>query len=250
MQNLTIGLKSGVNFTIVNPTVRYSVFENSESSGSPIFEKEYEPFIKNLGFQYAFLTYYSLNENFEITFQPGFYNYNYKYMNEYSWTGSQAYSVIYDFKHNIRYIDLPLGLKYNLKKKKLNPYLHAGLYYGLRENSTKYITKTENSTLGEYEFEREALGADSTIITSNIGVFAGLGLEYKFKRSKIGIELNYRYGFNTVTRKDYRYKQNTMIGKYYDVPDDIKLMNASIGILYTVSLKCIKKYPLPIYRNY
>ncbi len=250
MRNFTIGIKSGTNFTIVNTSVKHSIFENSESANSSIFEKEYGSFIKNVGSQYAFLVYYTFNNNIEFTFQPGLFNYNYKYKNEYNWTGTQDYSVIYNFKHNIRYIDLPLGIKYNLNWKKYNPYFHAGFYYGLKENSTKYITKTESSSLGEYKFEKEALGADKTVITSNIGIFAGGGVEYKFEHSKIGIEVNFRYGFNTVTKKDFRYKSNTMAGKYYDVPDDVRLLNISIGILYAISLKCVKKYPLPQYRNY
>ncbi len=250
MRNLTVGIKSGANFTIVNPTLRYSVFENSESANSDIFEKEYELFYENFAMNYAFILDYSISDNLELTFHPGFFNYNYKYNNEYDWTGSQEYSVIYDFKHSIRYVDLPLGLKYNLKGDKFKPFIHAGIYYGLRENSTKYITRTENSSLGEFEFEKETFGADSSIIMSNVGVFAGLGIAYSFKHSKIGIEANFRHGLNTITRKDYRYNNNTLTGKYYDIPDDMKLVNISIGIFYSVSLKCIVKYPLPQYRNY
>lgn len=250
MRNMTLGIGTDAGFTIIHPIERYSVFVSNEASDSEIFDKNYEPFFKNFGMQYSFIIYYALSDKLELSFQPGLLNYNYKYYNTYDFTGSQSYSLRYDIKHNIRFVDLPLGLKYNFKGDKFTPYIHAGIYYGLRENSTKYITKTETGTFGEFEFEKESLGADSTVIVSNIGSFAGFGLSYNFKYSKIALEANFRYGFHNITDKNFRNNNNTLTGKYYDVPDDMRIMNISIGIRYTVSLKCVKKYPLPQYRDY
>jgi hypothetical protein len=250
MRNVTLGLKTGAGFTLAVPSERFSLFENFESVGTDIYDKNYEAVFKNIGLKYTLMISYDLSENFQLTFEPGFMNYNYKYYNEYDWTGSQEYSVRYDFKHSIRYIDLPLGVKYLFSGEKITPFIHVGVFYGLRENSTKYVATTETGSFGEFEFEKEALGTDSAVIMSMPGAFGGLGLTYNFKHSKIGVEAGFRYGFNTVTNKSYRYESNTLSGKYYDIPDDIRLMNMSISVFYSVSLKCVKKYPLPQYRDF
>ncbi|MEA2041254.1 MAG: outer membrane beta-barrel protein [Bacteroidota bacterium] len=250
-RQLSFGLKGGINFTFPNTGTEYSVFESSQigpDQPDP-FLKEYEPFTQNMASQFAFISSYAFSDKLSISFQPALFHYNFKYMSQYSWTGSQDYRLQFDFKQNLQYIELPLLLKFDLSDKKLQPYLQLGVHYSLLNKSTKYTTRTEENIYGEFIHDPLSAGTDSSYITSNIGAIGGLGLSYKFKRSKLGIETNFRYGFHNITRKDYRYRDNEITGQFYDAPDDMKLMNLSVNIVYTVSLRCLKSDPLPSYEN-
>ena len=250
LTKVSIGLKSGINFTIPNASTQFSVFENV-NAGENAFDKNYNPFYQNLGTQYAFLFYYAISKKSYISFQPSIYNYSFKYENIYNWTGNDnTLNLTNNFKHNLQYLDLPLLFKYEFTDKKFQPYAQGGLYYGLLLNSTSYITKTETGDFGTFEYEKEALGSNKNFITSNIGILAGLAITYHFKRSKFGIETNFRYGFHNITDTQNRYSNSQITGKYYDIQDDLKLMNLSLSLVYSVSLQCLKKTIPPSHREF
>ncbi len=246
-RKLSIGVKAGVNFTIAKSIESYSVFSNSTSGIA--YMKDYEPINKNLGTQFGFIVHYSLTDKLYLSFQASLFNYNFEYFNEYEWSGTQNYRLHLYFRQNLEYIELPLYVKWEIGKRKIQPYIQGGFYYSLLLKSTKYVERTESSIFGDFEYETESLGSDNSYITSNIGTVAGIGVSYSFKRSKIGLEANFRYGFHNLTRKENRAQNNTLTGKSYDIPDDIKLMNLSINIVYSIALKCIEKDPLPRFEN-
>ncbi len=246
-RKLSIGVKAGINFTIANSIESFSVLGNSTSNDEYI--KDYEPLNKNLGTQFGLVIHYSLSERLYLSFQPLLFNYNFEYVNEYAWSGNQYYRLHLYFRQNLEYVELPLYVKWEIGKRRIQPYIQGGFYYSLLHKATKYVERTESSIFGDFEYENESLGSDNSYLMSNIGAIAGLGVTYSFKRSKIGLETNFRYGFNNLARKETRAQNNTLTGKSYDIPDDIKLMNLSINIVYSIALKCIEKDPLPRFEN-
>ncbi len=250
LTKVSIGIKAGTNFTIVNPVNKFSVIEGFLSETNS-YDKEYRKSYNNYGSQFAFLFFYSLSDNMYLSFQPSVFNNRFKYKNVYNWTGSQYnLELTYDFEQSLQYLELPLLFKYEFGSSKLQPYIQLGGYYSLLLNSTKYISKKETGDFGTFESSIENIGSNENYIKSHIGLMAGLGITYKFKRTKIGLESNFRYGFNNITNTKNRYNNNQITGKSYDAPDDIKLMDFSISLVYIVSLKCIKKTIPPKHREY
>ncbi len=249
LTKISIGLKAGTNFTIVNPINKYSVFDDI-ILGSNSFEKEYKQLFSNYGSQFSFLVYYTLSDKFYLSFQPAINNHIFKYENQYNWQNSSSSQILnYAFEQNLQYVDLPLIVKYEFSKRKLQPFAQIGTYYGVLLNSTKNINKTITNDFGSFEYNKEALGSNTNYLRSNIGLIGGFGLTYKFSRSKLGLETNFRYGLHIITDKHNRFLNSQITGKYYDVPDDIKMMNATVSLVYIVSLKCLKQTVPPSHRE-
>lgn len=247
ISKLSFGMKGGVNFSIPQVKQAYNAFASIEPDS---YNAEQKKITKNVGSQYAFIAAYNFSDRFSLHFQPAWSNYNIKYTNSYTWEGeNQNYGSENNFTQKLQYIELPLRLQYQFRKKNWKPYGYIGTAYGLRETATKYISRTEETAYGTFEHNTTALGNDSTYISSKVSAYAGLGLAYQFKRSSLGIETGFTYGFNNITRRDYRYNSTELSGDFYDIPDDIKLHLWSINIVYQVSLRCAKPVPLPSYEN-
>ena len=244
LTKISVGVKGGVNFTIPSVITSFSTFENLDT------EKTYGEFYNNFGSQFAFIVNYSLSEKMSLDFCPGIFTNSYKYENMYTWSGSDNLTTTYNFEHSLQYIDLPLSLKFDFRTKKLQPYIKLGFYYGLLLNSTSYITRNETGDFGTFDYEKEQLGNNNYYINSKIGASGGLGLSYRFVRSKIGLETGFRYGFNNITDSKNRYSNSQITGKYYDIPDDLKFMNLSVSLTYSISLKCVKQTIPPRHREF
>ncbi len=247
---ISIGIKGGANFHVPNQINRNSVFEaaNTESN---LFDKEYEPFYNNVNHQFVFVGYYKLTEKSYISFQPGISCNSINYSNTYQWQGeSNTFDSEYVFKHNLQFINLPVLYKYEFLNRRLQPYIQLGVYYDFLANSTSNITKTETTEFGALEYNKESLGANDFYIQSSVGSIGGIGVTYRFKRSKLGIESNFKYGFFNIADTQNRFNNSQITGKYYDTPDDFRIMNASISAIYTVSMECISKTTPPNHREF
>ncbi|MCF6240635.1 MAG: PorT family protein, partial [Bacteroidales bacterium] len=136
-ENFTMGIKGGVNFSLVIPTSGNSIFSGSTS------EKDYNPFYQNFGYQMGFILRYSITRDIKISIQPSINEYSYRYSTEYSWTGSTNLNYLLEYQQSMRFFEIPLIAGYYFKAQKWQPYVQGGGYYAMLMNSNSYTDITE-----------------------------------------------------------------------------------------------------------
>ncbi len=232
-ENFTMGIKGGVNFSLVIPTAGNSIFSGSNSA------KNYNPFYQNLGYQMGFILRYSISRDIKISIQPSINEYSYRYSTEYSWTGSTNLSYLLEYKQNMRFFEIPLIVGYYFKAQKWQPYVQGGGYYAMLMNSNSYTDVTET-------LDNQVLNSSSTVNSNGIykknqyGLLAGAGIRYAAGRTMIGFEANYRFLLSPLSSTASRYGNNQVIGNY-DIPDEVLFNNIALTINITVPLVCNEK---------
>jgi hypothetical protein len=223
-----IGLKTGITFSKVNPLERHSVLTYQDQAQAKEEEKEYSKTTANLGQTIGLIFGYAFTKNLLLTFQPAYSNYKYSYQTKRTWQGSggESYQLATKQNHRLGYIELPIALLFRIKWKHIEPYLHLGWYYGFYMGGRKKLTYTETYTEGgvakEWPAETEVRGMND-VMKSQMGLTAGLGVSYTIEYYRIGLEAGWRQGQYNITDTKARYKDQHMVSKFYDVPDDLKL---------------------------
>ncbi len=232
-ENFTMGIKGGINFSLVIPTTGNSIFSGSNSA------KNYNPFYQNIGYQMGFILRYSISRDIKISIQPSINEYSYRYSTEYSWTGSTNLNYLLEYKQNMRFFEIPLIVGYYFKAQKWQPYVQGGGYYAMLMNSNSYTDITET-------LDNQVLNSSSTVNSNGIykknqfGILAGAGIRYAAGRTMIGFEANYRFLLTPLSSTASRYGNNQVIGNY-DIPDDVLFNNIALTINITVPLVCNEK---------
>ncbi len=130
------------------------------------------------------------------------------------------------------------------KGKPLQPYIELGAYYSLLQQSNKEIATFETESalnINELELLQEIVPTQNNFLLSNTGIVGSLGLAYRFNRSEIAIETSFRYTVHNISNTNNRYDNYRTLGKYYDVNDDLNLINLSFSLVYLVSIKMPNK---------
>ena len=232
LENLAMGIKGGVNFSLIIPVSGNSVFSGSGGD----YSKQYNPFYQNIGYQVGFVLRYSITREIKINLQPSMIDYSFKYSNEYSWQGTTNLSYLVDHHQNMRYFEIPLLVGYYFKAQQWQPYVQAGAYYARLMNSNSYADVTETSN-------NQTLNYSTTVNSNGIykenqyGLIGGGGIRYAAGKAMIGIEANYRFLLSKLSSTASLYGNNQVIGGY-DITDDLLFNNIAISINITVPLQC------------
>jgi len=239
--NFSFGLRGGINTSIAYGIEPFSILSNFDGSPS---EKKYQSFEKNLGANFGALVYYNLANGLKIGFLPTFTTYNYGYNSAYAWAGSANTTYDIAFSQLSSYIELPLVLYYEFAGRTLVPYLQGGGFYGFSVVSTGNVSYTYSDPLmsqaTEFIDETE-YNNSSRFIKSNYGITGSAGMYYRFEKTKLGLEFAANMGLPNLANIKNRYGANNLTGLYYDAPDDLKMLNFSINIVYMVSLRWVER---------
>ena len=183
-ENLAMGIKGGVNFSLIIPVSGNSVFSESGND----FSKQYKPFYQNLGYQVGFVLRYSITREIKINLQPSMIDYSFKYSNEYSWQGTTNLSYLVEHHQNMRFFEIPLLVGYYFKAQQWQPYVQAGAYYAKLMNSNSYADVTE--TLDNQTLNYSTMVNSNGIYKENqYGLIGGGGIRYAAGKAMIGIPL-------------------------------------------------------------
>lgn len=240
LSKLSFGFKGGINFSFPLAKENFSVFTDAASPAGQV--KEYENLFKNMASHYHFLMYYRMGDLSYIGILPGWYNYNYKYQTKYDWTGAESFTTRFEYKQHNAYLDIPFVFKQKIKRGSFQPYIQLGAYYSLLVDSKKSINTFETESAfntSEYELPEETVPTDINFLKSHAGVIGGIGFGYQIKRITIALESDFRYNFHNIADTHNRIKNYRTLGKYYDINDDLNLMNWSISLAFIVDLKCV-----------
>lgn len=234
--NWWLGLKTGVTFTKVKPTESYSVLSEDSDGKDEQASKKYSKTLSNMGETIGIIFGYAFQKNVLLTFQPAYSNYKYAYSTKYRFDSQsgEAYEIETKQTHRIGYIELPVTIMFRTLIGRVEPYVHAGWYYGAFVGGTKKIKY--NETLGENgvatttPFQTEVFGMGNTMMKSQMGFTGGLGVAYTIQYFRIGLEASYRQGMYNATDVKKRYNDKHLVSKFFDVPDDLKLNQIEITL--------------------
>jgi hypothetical protein len=241
--DLVIGFKGGVNFSMVIPTQRFSVIQSMGGTTSPA-QKEYGPFFRNTGYQYGFVGMIRVGKSFLVSIEPGFSSYIMKYQASSTWyasTPADRIEMTTKFTDKLRYFEIPVELRYELGSGQIRPYLAAGFFYGMltgalgsAESSTvQYI----NNTGINLESSTSAGDISGNYITTRLATFPGIGLFVEYSRVILFAEADYYISLHNVVNESARFSNQQSVGSSYNVPDNLKLDNLviNIGVLFRIS---------------
>jgi hypothetical protein len=241
--DLVIGFKGGVNFSVVIPTQRFSVIQ-SIGGTTGAAQKEYGPFFRNTGYQYGFVGMIRVGKSFLVSLEPGFSSYMMKYQASSTWyasTPDDRIEITAKFTDKLRYFEIPLELRYELGTGQIRPYIAAGFFYGMltgalgsaQSSTVQYINNVginleSNTTAGDIS---------GNYITTRLATFPGIGLFVEYSRIILFAEADYYISLHNIVDESARYSNQQSVGSSYSVPDNLKLDNlvVNIGILFRIT---------------
>ena len=231
---MTMGIKGGVNFSLVIPLNNNSIFSGTDNS-----KKTYNPFYQNIAYQMGFVLRYSFSKAIKLSLQPAINEYAYRYSTEYTWTGTTNLNYLLEYKQSMRFFELPIIVGYYFKADKWQSYVQAGGYYTMLMNSNSHTNITET-------LDNQVLNSSSTVNSNGIysknqfGIIAGVGIRYAAGRTMIGFEANYRLLLSKLSSTSSRYANTQVIGNY-NISDDVLFNNIAFTINVSVPLVCDDK---------
>lgn len=241
-----LGLKTGLNLTQAVPEARYAVFSPVNYDATTL-NKTYGSYEKT-GVQAGIeVTFY--HKGFSLSFQPNYRVQRFGYQNKYTWENreiaSQQLTLNYTRQVRLRYVDLPLIIKYDiLQQTTFRPFIQLGGYYVLLAGADKSVSVSgsDRASGGVNEFEGASLnaGADALFLKSSAGVLGGAGVNYDLWKIRVVCDVVYRYGLQNITNASNRYANNSLSG-LGDTMDDISLHNISINLSFLFPLRFISK---------
>lgn len=227
---LLFGLKFGFNFTVpfassTDPDGRSYIFDFTHSRGT----------------QPGIIFEYALTKNFSVIMQLAYIDLRFQYEGSlYSLKGN-----LENCTHRLKldYAEIPVLLKYQSSKGKLRRYLQSGLFYHYVINANKVLLfDPENAPP-----KSARIDIKNKIHRYNWGLWLGAGIGHDIKIGgvslRLGIEVNFKYGFSNIVNKNNTNEENEIRvfgGYYWDIFDNIiKVSNAEISL----------KVLVPIYRK-
>jgi|WetSurMetagenome_2_1015567.scaffolds.fasta_scaffold00319_18 hypothetical protein len=237
-----IGLKGGLTFVQPLVTQKFNVLNPLDNTIAQSGKKNYKSFIQNVGYQYAFSAIYQFSNSLDIRLEPTFPTYIYKYQTSFFWisNGVNADRIDMSVKHQqtLKYIEIPVTLRYIYGSSKARPFIQGGLYYGYLLNAIKSARREETYTnaLGTSTLNSDTETGDATplYVKSRYGFNAGIGVDYDLTAVHITFDINLNVGINSVINQAARYSIQQYSGGLYDVQDNIRFIipSVNIGILF------------------
>ena len=156
--------------------------------------------------------------------------------NSFSYSNLQyGFADIYK-KETHRRLEFPVSLSYQLSQNNWQPYLRAGMSFGLLMSSFSDY-KRNYFYSGQEQFSSiEALGVDikGQRNSSFVNLVFGAGLKYKIPRGHLYFDIRYFYGLSDLVNPEERWSQD-IVFSFYTADNDFHLdyLNFSIGYRYS-----------------
>lgn len=194
------GFGGGINFAQISEVNSYSLYE--DLTGNP-YSSNYSGLFSNIGNQYFFHGELVL-KHFVIALKPGFYTFRFSKTDQIDFVTEPVEQTN---TYLLRYLQIPLEIKYMLGNAKLKPFIGGAASYG------HLLQQGGNAT---YSFIRPKISV------APIG-----GAHYSFTSFELVLTGAYNLGMHSITGKDERFLTDS------DTPysqSDIKLNDLSISL--------------------
>lgn len=261
-----LGLKGGINSTILQVGDRYSVYTFSDANTS---SKNYDLKYKK-GFQLGILGAWDFWQGFNLSFQPQFATYKFSYESQNIWKSEGDELKVVDLHQQaISRLFFPLLLRYEFslpkmghakqthahdkqshvyhadnqhakKKSKTIPYLQAGMQYSRLIAAQKTVTRAETVNSFEYEQKQELVDIKDLFNQKNAAFMFGGGVSYDVGGSfRVALDATYQLDMDNLVNQKNRYSNEKLNLTYQDAMDDFKLRNWAFSIHFLFPLKFV-----------
>ncbi len=254
--DIYVGFSGGINFTQPVVLNEFNLISSMTGEEGNFFTKDYDILFKNSGTQFHFTFWYPLTEEFHAGLNPGLATYKYSYTTEAFWNDpfspESEINLTYRHKHKLRYIELPLTLRYVFRFEHISPYIQAGGLYSSLIAADKHVAAElmQNTASGELPINSQGNGGDvyNSYIRSRLALFGGAGAAFDLKSVVLTLDMNYYIGLNNIINESARFSDASFSGTNYDLQDDLKLNHLifNLAILFPInqitnrgSLDCI-----------
>ncbi|MBX9853866.1 MAG: PorT family protein [Cytophagaceae bacterium] len=222
---VSIGLIGGVNQSRMHLSQEFST-DNINNS-----EVKYSP---GMGYQFGVIADILLYKNFQINTAILFSGKKYQMDSEklFSYTNLNLIE-------NQTWMHLPVTLKYNFGKKKLVPFIQAGMSLDLFLASSGNIKRT--SIENDNDASGPSVQMSSLRNKLNYSAVFGAGARYKIGYGYAILDVRYNLGLRNIVNVKNRYSNNELVYYYGYIDSDSKLHNIMISVGYLKSLYKPKK---------
>ncbi|PKR80495.1 hypothetical protein CW751_08955 [Brumimicrobium salinarum] len=234
-----IAVHGGFNFSIPHVSDRYAIL----SPQSEEMEKDYGKLGKNTGAQFGIRYSYNFTNALAINAGIGYQSFGFKYRTDYSWNDTIAQQNLTKEMHHeqkVSYFSIPVMVRWDFSRQQFMPYAQAGISFDFRHQSKKSIHQDQiiDEKITESQFSSlETADMTEHIRKFNMGIMAGIGIEYYTKFFTFGVESNFKYGFFKLVNDENRYADMTGFAmKYLDVLDQLKLSNWNVQFTLAIPI--------------
>lgn len=225
---LTLG-KVGVNYSFANVLLDYSLSSSNNNSSK---------YSSNFGFDLGLGAEMVLIQNLHIAAEI-YYSRKSVHLKDTHW---DFYTTNMDIVHSD--IEVPIMLKYNFFRGKVNPFVLGGvkpeflLGSSIQKIEGVYLAESEDDPGNFEEYParlREKINTNEMRNRFNYSMFLGAGLNYKIGLNYIVFEARYAMGMLNVTNVKNRWREDFTDGRDLKFPpgqvnDDFKLNSLSVLI--------------------
>lgn len=241
-KQVVVGIKGGVNFTQPLVLTHHSVFSPTQNSVHGATNKEYEPLMKNMGFQGGITLMYRISNRLSLTLEGLYFQYRYAYRNSYVWTDAlegTAFTLEQQQFNRLHYFETPLMLRYDFTIRKVTPFVQGGIFTGFLHSAvTQTVSRQYSSQLASAEdTESPFTQTNDRYAKVHLGVIGGAGLSFFAGHVMFTLGGNVRYSLLPPTGNLHRYNdQAASSTSYLDVPDNINFLNLELYLGISVPL--------------
>ncbi|PIB35009.1 hypothetical protein BFP72_06185 [Reichenbachiella sp. 5M10] len=225
-----LGLKVGVNSSLVNVRENYSLDNSNTALGT---------YSTVLGYNATFSAEFPLSKHFSVATGLVFSH------NSFDYTARQfGYSVV-GVKESMLFIGIPLNARFNFTKDDFR------LYFQLGATANRLLSA--HATLARLDSLNQDLGIQSVVGPTeevldqreqySFSAQAALGFHWKnlIGKGYLMFEIGYSYGLNNLVRTESRYDNTNLIYKYNYIPNDFSLNQLTIDLGYAIPIYKPKK---------
>lgn len=240
-----VGIKGGINFTVVMPLERFSVLQPIQGTDNTSGEKDYAALYRNLGYQYGFIGMLQIGKALSISLEPTFSNYTIKYEAASIWVDASnpadRIAINTNYADKLRYFEIPLVLRYQLGSQQIRPYLATGFFYGMLTGAAGNVESSTVQYINDVEIPVENSNYEGDIsnnfINTRLAAFPGAGIMVEFSFATLFVEADYYFTLHNVTDESSRYSNQQSVGGYYNVPDNLRPDNLviNLGIIFNIN---------------
>jgi opacity protein-like surface antigen len=228
----SVGVVGGLNQMDIEVTQRFKMDNFFRASG----EYAPDPTVYNLdmgsymGFQFGVhgdvLLKGRLHLHGEINFKTMRYNY----------ADSMAFgNSLLSYAETQQVVSLPVGLKYNLRNKKIQPYLTLGAIPTGLLSAKSDVKRKIKTGLAAREITGAAVDVYDLRVNQYLLLYGGGGVKIKSMKGFIVLDYKQAYSLSNAVKPEMRYSEPTLVYKYGYIDDNFLFRNAMFSVGYIVS---------------
>lgn len=241
-KQVVVGIKGGVNFTQPLPLNHHSVFSPTQSSVHGATNKQYQPLMKNMGFQGGITLMYRITNRLSVALEGLYFQYRYSYRNRYVWTDAiqgSTFTLEQEQFQRLNYFEVPLMLRYDFTIRKVTPFVQGGIFTGFLHSAMgQTVSRQYSSQLAPAEdTESPFTQTNDRYSKVHLGAIGGAGISFFAGHVMFTLGGNVRYSLLPPTGNLHRYNdQASTSTTYLDVPDNINILNLELYLGISVPL--------------